>query len=136
METRGARGYFIGSIVGAMLTVALIAILYAGWRLADLSFVPFDVFDWMTRILPGALIEFVIGSMVATIRSLHLGTIHRDRPTFSHGSCIWCDFLRYPARAPWTIRLPSRCPIGFGRRHSCGAHQLFSRQDVRYNTCD
>jgi DMSO/TMAO reductase YedYZ molybdopterin-dependent catalytic subunit len=73
MEGRGVRGYLVGSIVGAMLTVALIAVFYAGWRLADLSFVPFDVFDWMTRILPGALIEFVIGSMVAIIRILHLG---------------------------------------------------------------
>ncbi len=73
METRGSRGILIGSIVGAMLTVALIAVFYAGWRLADLPFVPFDVFDWMTRILPGAFIEFVIGAMVAAIRGLHLG---------------------------------------------------------------
>ncbi len=73
METQGSRGILVGSIVGAMLTVTLIAVFYAGWRLADLPFVPFDVFDWMTRILPGAFIEFVIGAMVATIRSLHLG---------------------------------------------------------------
>jgi DMSO/TMAO reductase YedYZ molybdopterin-dependent catalytic subunit len=66
-------GVLIGSIVGSLLTVALIAVFYAGWRLADLPFVPFDVFDWMTRVLPGAVIEFVIGAMVAAIRGLHLG---------------------------------------------------------------
>jgi len=63
----------MGSMVGALLTAALIAVFYAGWRLADLPFVPFDVFDWTTRVLPGALIEFVIGAMVAAIRGLHLG---------------------------------------------------------------
>ncbi len=72
MKTPGT-GVLIGSAVGALLTAALIAVFYAGWRLADLPFVPFDVFDWTTRILPGALIEFVIGAMVATIRVLHLG---------------------------------------------------------------
>ena len=51
----------------------MVAVFYAGWRLADLPFVPFDVFDWMTRVLPGAVIEFVISAMVAAIRWLHLG---------------------------------------------------------------
>src|SRR5512147_56576 len=72
MKTSGT-GVLIGSVVGALLTSALIAVFYAGWRLADLPFVPFEVFDWMTRILPGAVIEFVISAMVAAIRGLHLG---------------------------------------------------------------
>ena len=72
MKTPG-RGVLLGSTVGALLTTALIAVFYAGWRLADLPFVPFDVFDWTTRVLPGALIEFVISAMVTTIRGLHLG---------------------------------------------------------------
>jgi hypothetical protein len=72
MKTPG-WGILIGSAVGALLTIALIAVFYAGWRLADLPFDPFDVFDWTTRVLPGALIEFVISAMVAAIRGLHLG---------------------------------------------------------------
>jgi DMSO/TMAO reductase YedYZ molybdopterin-dependent catalytic subunit len=72
MKTSGT-GVLVGSVVGALLTAALIAVFYTGWRLADLPFVPFDVFDWTTRILPGAFIEFVIGAMVAVIRGLHLG---------------------------------------------------------------
>jgi DMSO/TMAO reductase YedYZ molybdopterin-dependent catalytic subunit len=56
-----------------LMTAALIAVFYAGWRLADLPFVPFDVFDWTTRVLPGAIIEFVISTMVTAIRGLHLG---------------------------------------------------------------
>jgi DMSO/TMAO reductase YedYZ molybdopterin-dependent catalytic subunit len=72
MKTWG-KGVLIGSMVGALLTAALIAVFYAGWQLADLPFVPFDVFDWTTRVLPGAFIEFVISAMVAAIRMLHLG---------------------------------------------------------------
>jgi DMSO/TMAO reductase YedYZ molybdopterin-dependent catalytic subunit len=72
MKTPGT-GVLIGSLVGATLTVALIAVFYTGWRLADLPFVPFDVFDWMTRVLPGAVIEFVISTMVTAIRGLQLG---------------------------------------------------------------
>ncbi len=74
MKMQDSRGFLIGSLVGAMMTAALISVFYAGWRLADLPFVPFDVFDWMTRILPGAVIELVIGAMVAAIRGLHLGS--------------------------------------------------------------
>lgn len=66
-------GILIGAAVGALLTAAMIAVFYAGWRLADLPFVPFDVFDWTTRVLPGAVIEFVISTMVAAIRGLHMG---------------------------------------------------------------
>ncbi len=66
-------GILAGALVGAMLTAALIAVFYAGWQLAGLPFVPFDVFDWVSRILPGRLIAFGIGSMVAIIRALHLG---------------------------------------------------------------
>jgi hypothetical protein len=31
------------------------------WKVAGLPFVPFDVFDWMTRILPGQVLAFGIG---------------------------------------------------------------------------
>lgn len=66
-------GVFTGAATGAMLTIALIALFYAGWRLAGLPFLPFDLFDWTARILPGAFIEFAIGIMVAVIGALHLG---------------------------------------------------------------
>ena len=73
MKMRGTLGILTEAMVGALLTMALIIVFYGGWRLADLPFIPFDVFDWTTRVLPGALIEFVISTMVATIRGLHLG---------------------------------------------------------------
>ena len=66
-------GILGGSFVAAMLTAALIAILFCGWRVAGLPFVPFEAFDRLTRVLPGRLIAFGIGIMVTVIRALSLG---------------------------------------------------------------
>src|SRR6516162_7972071 len=57
----------------SLVTIALIGTLFFGWSVAGLPFVPFDVFDWLTRILPGRLIAFGIGTMVSVIRTLNLG---------------------------------------------------------------
>ena len=57
----------IGAGLGALSSLAVIAILYLGERFFGLPFVPFDIFDWMTRVLPGGLIAFVIRTMVAVI---------------------------------------------------------------------
>jgi len=66
-------GFLTGAWVGVLLTAPLIAIFYLGWKLAGLPFVPFHVFDWIARILPGGLITFGIDSMVKAIRALHIG---------------------------------------------------------------
>ena len=59
--------------VAAMVTAALIAILYFGWTVIGLPFAPFDIFDWLTRVLPGPVIAFGINSMVTVIGKLHIG---------------------------------------------------------------
>ena len=56
-----------GALVGAMLTAPLIGIMYLADQLADLPFVPFDLFDWLTRVLPGPLITFGIDMMIDTM---------------------------------------------------------------------
>jgi DMSO/TMAO reductase YedYZ molybdopterin-dependent catalytic subunit len=75
MSTRERPGIFGGLSVAAMLTAALIGIFFFAWRVAGLPFVPFDTFDWLTRVLPGRLIGFGIGTMVTIIRVLNLGPI-------------------------------------------------------------
>jgi DMSO/TMAO reductase YedYZ molybdopterin-dependent catalytic subunit len=65
-------GFLTGALVGALLTAPLVAVFYAGWKLAGLPFVPFHVFDWTARILPGRVITFGIDSMVRAIRALHI----------------------------------------------------------------
>ncbi len=57
----------IGAALGGLSSLAVIAILYLGEQAFALPFVPFDIFDWMTRTLPGGLIAFVIRTMVLVI---------------------------------------------------------------------
>jgi len=56
-----------------MLTASQISIFYLAWMAAGLPFVPFDIFDWMTRRLPGPVLAFGIGAMVTVIRWLNIG---------------------------------------------------------------
>ncbi len=56
-----------GALVGALLTAPLIGVMYLAYRLAGLPFVPFDLFDWLTRVLPGPLITFGIDLMIDTM---------------------------------------------------------------------
>lgn len=64
-----------GAIVGAILIVPAVALLYVGSELAGLPFVPFDVFDWVARRLPGSILTFGIDTMVGLIRAFDLGEL-------------------------------------------------------------
>lgn len=70
---RRTSGFFRGVLVAGMVAIALIAVLYFGWAVMGLPFVPFDFFDAMTRALPGRVIAFGINSMVSVIRALNVG---------------------------------------------------------------
>jgi DMSO/TMAO reductase YedYZ molybdopterin-dependent catalytic subunit len=58
---------------GALVGGAAIAISYLGHRFIALPYIPFDIFDWLARVLPGRLLAFSIDGMVAIIRKLSLG---------------------------------------------------------------
>jgi DMSO/TMAO reductase YedYZ molybdopterin-dependent catalytic subunit len=73
MEDFKRPGILAGMFVGLMLTLVVTVIFYLAWKLAGLPFVPFDIFDWMTRVLPGQIIAAGINTMVKVIRSLNLG---------------------------------------------------------------
>jgi DMSO/TMAO reductase YedYZ molybdopterin-dependent catalytic subunit len=60
---------FLGGLVGG----AAIAVSYLGHRIISLPYIPFDIFDWLARVLPGRLLAFSIDAMVAVIRALSLG---------------------------------------------------------------
>jgi DMSO/TMAO reductase YedYZ molybdopterin-dependent catalytic subunit len=68
-------GLLSALLVASMISAALIGILFFAWRVAGMPFVPFDTFDWLTRVLPGRLIAFGIRAMVSIIRVLNLGPI-------------------------------------------------------------
>ena len=56
-----------GALVGALLTAPLLALMYLANELAGLPFVPYDLFDWATRVLPGGLVTFGIDMMIDTL---------------------------------------------------------------------
>lgn len=64
----------LGALVGVLLTAPLAAFFYLGWKVARLPFVPFDIFEWVSRLLPGAVVTRGIEAMVAAIRVLRLGS--------------------------------------------------------------
>lgn len=59
--------------VGLLVTIPLMAVLFAASRLAGLPFSPFDLFNWIARILPGNVITLGIDAIVALIGGLGLG---------------------------------------------------------------
>ncbi|HVP35869.1 MAG TPA: molybdopterin-dependent oxidoreductase [Terriglobales bacterium] len=62
-----------GGLVGSLLTAPMIAFFHLGWKLFKLPFAPFDLFDWIARMLPGSVITFGIDLMVKVIHALGLG---------------------------------------------------------------
>lgn len=83
------RSRILDALSGAaMLTAALIGVFYFAWRVVGLPFVPFDIFDWQTRVLPGHVIAFVIGAMVRIIRALNLGPISTTAKTAEQAMAI------------------------------------------------
>ena len=55
-----------------IVTAPIAAVLYLGYAAAGLPFAPFDVFDWMARVLPGSLVRFGIDTMVNLLLLLGL----------------------------------------------------------------
>jgi len=63
----------LAAAFGLLAGAAAIAVTYLGHRLAGLPYLPFDVFDWQARALPGGLVTHTIDAMVVIIRGLRLG---------------------------------------------------------------
>lgn len=81
-------GFLAGAGIAALLTAPLISLLYLGQQVAGLPFVPFDVFDWMARVLPGPLVTFGIATMVAAIRALGIGDLSEAAKTAEQALAI------------------------------------------------
>lgn len=63
-----------GALVGGASAIGIIGLTYLGDQLADLPFLPFDLFDWIGRVLPGTLVTTGIDAVAGTARSLELGS--------------------------------------------------------------
>jgi len=61
-----------GALIGALLTAPQMAVMLLASQLAAFPFVPFDVFDWITPLLPGPVITFGIDRMIDMLLILRL----------------------------------------------------------------
>ncbi|HCB48152.1 MAG TPA: hypothetical protein DEP47_01190, partial [Chloroflexi bacterium] len=64
-----------GALVGTLLTTALTGILYLGRQLFGFPFVPYEVFNWVARVLPGDLVTFGIDLMIDTMLFLGISVV-------------------------------------------------------------
>ncbi|MCA9970504.1 MAG: molybdopterin-dependent oxidoreductase [Anaerolineales bacterium] len=64
------RNFGLGALLGALLTAPLIGLMYLADQLLQLPFLPFDLFDWITRVLPGPVITFGIDLMIDSMLAL------------------------------------------------------------------
>jgi len=64
-----------GFLVGALLTAALMGIMYLGRQLFGFPFVPYELFNWVARVLPGDLVTFGIDLMIDTMLFLGISVV-------------------------------------------------------------
>jgi len=68
-------GLGTGALVGALLTASLMGILYLGRQLFGFPFVPYELFNWLARVLPGNLVTFGIDLMIDTMLFLGISVV-------------------------------------------------------------
>ncbi len=64
---------WLAAILGLLTSLPVIALSYLGSQFAGLPFIPFDLFDWLARVMPGNIINLGIDSEVSLIRLFNLG---------------------------------------------------------------
>jgi DMSO/TMAO reductase YedYZ molybdopterin-dependent catalytic subunit len=64
---RKSVSIWMGALVGALITLPLIALMYLGQQLLGQAFPPYEVFNWVSGLLPGPVITFGIDLMIDTM---------------------------------------------------------------------
>lgn len=115
----------LGSIAGLLVTAPLLAVMYAATQLIDLPFVPFDFFDWITRIMPGPLVTFGIDAMINVLTALGISVADTAK-TAEHlmaigiilllgvliGAAFFAVLNRLPARSTLMVGLGLGALVG------------------------
>ena len=60
-----------GLAAGALLTAPLLGVFALGWW-AGVPFVPYTVFEWLIKVLPGRVVVFGLDTTLAVLRGLGL----------------------------------------------------------------
>ena len=64
VKSLGNLGLAPGALAGGLLTAPLVGLMYLLDPLAGFPFVPFALFDWIARVLPGPVVTFGIDLMI------------------------------------------------------------------------
>jgi DMSO/TMAO reductase YedYZ molybdopterin-dependent catalytic subunit len=56
-----------GALVGGLITASMISLMYLAAQIAGLPFAPFDLFNWIAKMLPRPVITFGIDLMIDTM---------------------------------------------------------------------
>ncbi|MEP7188667.1 MAG: molybdopterin-dependent oxidoreductase [Roseiflexaceae bacterium] len=62
-----------GALIGGLTSLPTLALLYLGQQMIGLPFIPFDLFDWLARVLPGGVVTAGIDMIVKLVGVLRLG---------------------------------------------------------------
>jgi len=65
--------WLITALMGFLTSLVVMAISFLANLAFSLPFLPFDLFEGLTRVLPGSIVDTGIKTMVAVITALHLG---------------------------------------------------------------
>ncbi|MCS7069981.1 MAG: molybdopterin-dependent oxidoreductase [Anaerolinea sp.] len=65
--------WLIGIAIGALFTLPVMGIGFLGAQIAGFTFLPFSLFDWTARILPGPIVTFGIDTLVAVLNAINPG---------------------------------------------------------------
>lgn len=84
----------IAGLLGGITALVIVGLFYFGNHFLELPFLPFDIFDWMARVFPGFLINFVIDLMVNVISIFHLGPTASSAKLIEQGIAIF-QFLLF-----------------------------------------
>ena len=69
-----------GLLSGVLLSAPLTALLYLADKLAGLPFVPFALFDWIAKVLPGSVVTFGIDAMIDGMRAVGMSVAGSAKP--------------------------------------------------------
>lgn len=93
MKDASRPGVWTGAALGALTSLPVMGLGFLAEKLLHVPFVPFDVFDWLARVLPGQVITTTIDLMVAVIRGLNLGPTASTAKLAEQGQAIGLFFI-------------------------------------------
>ena len=83
----------VAAFLGALSSIVVMALNYLAEQLLQLSFVPFDILDWIARVLPGNIITPAIDLLVSSLQGLGLGPVDRVAKAAERGLALFIFLL-------------------------------------------